>query len=246
MARSKAGQGHIGHTIKADGSRSYYVKFRVIDPETGNTKQVLKRGLPTEKAASAHLRDAQQRAAQGLYVSPVRTTVREFLEDWLAGLRVADSTAYSYRRKMNLYVIPALGDVKLQKLTARQIDGLYRSLEATGAVDGKPLSARTVRYTHMIFRKALAQAVRDGLLMRNPTDTTSPPTARQAKAPEMKVWTADQIGRFLAWDRARDDRLYPLWLLYATSGMRRGEALGLRWDDLDTEHGQLSVRRGVV
>ena len=49
MARSKAGQGHIGHTIKADGSRSYYVKFRVIDPETGNTKQVLKRGLPPRR-----------------------------------------------------------------------------------------------------------------------------------------------------------------------------------------------------
>ena len=113
-------------------------------------------------------------------------------------------------------------------------------------MDEKPLSARTVRYVHMILRKALGQAMRDGLLMRNPTDTTSPPTARQAKAPEMKVWTADEIGRFLAWTRAQDDRLYPLWLLYATTGMRRGEALGLRWEDLDTEHAQLSIRRGVV
>lgn len=246
MSRSKAGQGHIGHTMKADGSRSYFVKFRVNDPETGNTKQVLKRGLATEKAASAYLRDAQQRAAQGLYVRPVRMTVREFLEDWLRGLRVAETTAHSYKRKLRLYVMPALGDRKLQQLTARQIDALYRRLEASGGTDGKPLSARTVRYTHMILRKALAQAVRDGLLLRNPTDTVNPPTAKQARAPEMSVWTAEQIGSFLAWDRAQDDRLYALWLTYATTGMRRGEALALRWDDLDLINGQLAVRRGLV
>jgi integrase len=156
MGRTKAGQGHVGHTLKADGSRSYFVKFRMTDPESGNPKQVLKRGFTTEKAASTYLREAQGRASQGLHVSPVRTTVEKYLEDWLAGLRVADTTAYSYRRKMNLYVIPALGSVRLQQLTTRQIDRLYRQLEASGGADGKPLSARTVRYTAMILRKALS------------------------------------------------------------------------------------------
>ena len=179
-------------------------------------------------------------------MSPNRLTTKQYLEGWLAGIRVASTTGHSYNRKLKLYVIPTLGEVKLQRLTARQIDRLYRTLESSGGSAGKPLSARTVRYTHMILRKALGQAVRDGLLMKNPTDTANPPTAKQARAPEMKVWSADQISRFLAWDRDQADRRYPLWVTYATTGMRRGEALATTWDDLDTVNGRLAARRGLV
>ena len=140
--------------------------------------------------------------------------------------------------------MPTLGDTKLQKLTPGQLDRLYRKLERSGGVNGKPLSPRTVRYLHTIIRKMLAQAVRDSLLATNPADRADPPSAREAKAPEMVTGSGEQMGRFLS--KATDHALYPLFVVYATTGLRRGEGLGLLWQDVDLEKGRLSVRRSVT
>lgn len=150
----------------------------------------------------------------------------------------------SYSQKLRLHVVPHLGHVPLQRLTTAHIDGLYRQLEREGRADGNGgLSPRTVRYIHTILRKALAAAVYDGLLASNPADRAKPPTARQALPPEMQTWSAEQIRRFL--DSQREDRLYALWVVYATTGMRRGEALGLRWSDIDLDSARVSIVRAV-
>ena len=93
----------------------------------------------------------------------------------------------------------------LRSLTTARIDAHYRQLEAHGRRDhkgeltGQPLSARTIRYVHTILSAALGAAVDSGRLARNPAATAHPPTARQAKAPEMRAWATAQLAAFEAW-----------------------------------------------
>jgi integrase len=111
-----------------------------------------------------------------------------------------------------------------------------------GRRDGKgALSSRTVRYTHTVIRKALSDAVGWNLLPRNVADAAQPP--KKAKTSKT-TWSADQLKAFL--EHVSDDRLYAAWLLCAMTGMRRGELLGLAWNDLDLEGSKLTVRRSLV
>ena len=93
-----------------------------------------------------------------------------------------------------------------------------------------------VRHVHTLLHKAFSDAVRWGSLARNPAERAEPPRPR---TPEMKVWDVAQLRRFLA--EVENDRLGPVWLLMTTTGMRRGEASGLRWADVDLDGGRLSV-----
>jgi integrase len=103
------------------------------------------------------------------------------------------------------------------------------------------VGARTVQYVHATIRKALNDAVRWGLLVRNPALCAASPTPCRG---ELQTWTAEDLSRFL--DCVRDDRLYPAWRLAALTGMRRGEVLGLRCADLDLDSGWLSVRQTLI
>jgi integrase len=96
----------------------------------------------------------------------------------------------------------------------------------------------------VIIHGVLGQAVRDGLLPRNPADAATPPTAREAKPPEMKCWTAAQLAAFGAW-AAGHSQNHPLWHALAMTGARRGELLAARWRDLDLDAGTLSIRRSA-
>lgn len=108
-----------------------------------------------------------------------------------------------------------------------------------------PLDPRTVGYVHTILHRALKDAVRWGRLARNPADAVDPPRGGQ-KADGVQSWDADTLREFLAASRASGDRLHALWVLLATTGMRRGEALGLRWSDVDLEAGRLRVVQTII
>jgi integrase len=128
--------------------------------------------------------------------------------------------------------VERIGQTPLQRLTPATLNALYGEL-------GESPSPRTTRYVHTVLRRALADAVRWDRLARNPADVANPPSAKAAKAPRPRTWTADELRAFL--DSVHGSRLYPLWLLYATTGLRRGEALGLRWRDLDLVAGTIAV-----
>jgi hypothetical protein len=112
------------------------------------------------------------------------------------------STAASYRKNVRPHVVPHIGACLLTSLTGQQLTALYRKLEVEGRADGHGgLSARTVRYVHAIFHRALRDAVEDGLLLVNPADRAKPPTMAQSKAPELRYWTPAQLGSFLVGTR---------------------------------------------
>ncbi|GAA2850307.1 site-specific integrase [Pseudonocardia halophobica] len=245
--RRSAGDGGISPYQTKSGER-FLIKYRVPAPDGIGTKQVLRRGYTSQKAAAAALREALVEVGKGTYVAPTKLTLGEYLtETWLPALRLKPSTEASYRKNVRLHVVPHIGGVALAGLTGQRLTALYRKLESEGRVDGAGgLSARTVRYIHTIVHRALRDAVDDGLLAANPADKAKPPTNAQAKSPELRYWTAAQLAAFLQWARRDEDELFPAWQLLAMTGMRRGEALGLRWSDLDVTAARVAIRRSAV
>jgi integrase len=122
---------------------------------------------------------------------------------------------------------------------------LRRHREGDTAELRSQLDGRTVNYVHTIVHRALKDAVRWGRLARNPADAADPPRGGQ-KSDGVQSWDAASLRRFLTTSAASGDRLHPLWVLLATTGMRRGEALGLRWSDVDLEAGRLRVVQTII
>lgn len=110
---------------------------------------------------------------------------------------------------------------------------------------GPGLHPKTVRYVHTILHRALRDAVRWGRLPRNPADAADPPKVGESDDVE-RAWDAPTLEKFLTTSLARDDPLYALWVLLATTGMRRGEALGLRWSDLDLDQHRLRIVQTLI
>jgi integrase len=214
----------------------------------GTVKTVRKRGFETKTAGLGWLHDQQAAGRKGEYVEPSRRQLGAYGEDVIDGLRIGPQTRASYRKNWRLHVMPyPVARLPLAQLTGTRLTSHYRTLEKSGRKDhraGEGLSARTVRYLHTIIHGVLSQAVRDDLLARNPADAATPPTAREAKAPEMHPWTAGQLAAFLAWAQGKSPQ-FVLWHVLAMTGMRRGEALALRWRDIDLDAGTVSVRRSA-
>ena len=212
---------------------------------------VRKRGFMTKKAGQDWLADQQSAGRKGEYVEPSRQKFGTYGAEVIDGLRIKPQTRASYIKNWRNHVAPyPIAAVPLAQLTGTRLTAHYRLLEKSGRKDhkaGEPLSARTVRYIHTIIHGVLAQAVKDGLLMRNPADAATPPTAREAKAPEMTCWSSAQLAAFLGCSE-RHCQDHALWRTLAYTGMRRGEALSLRWRDIDPDAGMVRIRRsaGIV
>jgi integrase len=154
------------------------------------------------------------------------------------------AAGYDHLRAFSSFLNPALGNVRLQHLTADKLNAFYATLLESGRRDGKGLSPEAVRNIHVVIRRALGDAVRWGQISRNPAELADPPKLRASKRIEMKTWDASELRSFL--ELAQDDDLYPAWHLDAHTGLRRGEVLGLHWSDLDLDAAQLSVRTTLV
>jgi integrase len=140
------------------------------------------------------------------------------------------------------HIVPALGGVVLQRLTPAHLTTFYRALLDDGRRKGRGrLAPKTVRNVHGVLHAALRDAVRWGYLPRNVAAGADLP---KRMTPEMHVWNPEQLRTFL--EQVRDDALYAAWMLFATTGMRRGEVAGLRWSDVDLEAGRVSPRRPRV
>ena len=189
-------------------------------------------------------RDVQQKLAatqraveKGLPVPSERQTLGQFLARWLEavarpGLR--PTTFTRYRELLTLHVIPVLGGRSLGKVTPQDLQGLYSSL-------GEKLAPRTVGHVHRVLHRALADALRWGLVGRNVCDTVKPP---KVQAAEMRALSPDQARQLLS--AAKGDPLEALYVLAVTVGLRQGELLGLKWQDVDLDGGRLQVRRSIA
>jgi site-specific recombinase XerD len=216
--------------------------------ETEERRRAIKGGYATQKECQAAMNKLLVAVEQQTYQAPTKATVRQYLtKEWLPAVKatIRPSTYNSYVQHVECHIVPHIGSVKLQKLSGSQVNALYAKLAETGKTDGKHgLSPQTIHHVHACLHKACKDAVRWGQLSRNPLDAADPPRAKGDGSREMHTWTKEQLKAFL--EAIRDDRLSPLWHTIAMTGMRRGEAIGLRWSDVDLEGGRLSVRRALI
>ena len=233
-----------GSVIKRGSSYSVVLDLG-RDAATGERRRTWHSGYRTKRDAERARVKLLAELDRGGYVEPATITVGSFLLDrWLPGVavRLRGNTLAMYRQNIGAQIVPRLGFIPLQRLTPPDLNAFYAELLAGGRRDGNGgLSERTVRIQHVILRRALGDAVRWGLLARNPAEYADPPHGRSAEA---AVWSPQQVREFLGYHA--EDRLLGLWRLAAATGMRRSELAGLPWDDVDLVAATVTVRQVVV
>lgn len=184
-------------------------------------------------------------------------TIARWLRYWLTTRRsIRPTTLRVYTHHVEAYLIPGIGTLRLAELTSRHLTALFTELAAGTTPAGNPRSAATLHRIRATLRAAYNAAMRDGLVTVNPARYVEMPSGPRPHAvvwtdsriaqweadgsrPAVAVWTTEQLTAFLT--AVVDDPLYPLWWLVALRGLRRGEAAGLRWSDIDLDRRQLTV-----
>lgn len=223
-------------------------------PELGDTR-LTRGGFQSLDEAQRALAEALRKKKANARFQAAVPTVGEYADHWIASLRLQNSTIEGYKKILHNHITPYLGTIRVDKLTATRIAAHYRELETSGRRDkhgyGKPLSANTVSKVHVLLAAMLDAAIDDGLIVLNPAKkkrTVNAPKSSEVRAqkPEIVAWTGPQLHAFLTWNRDElNDELFPLWRTLAYTGMRRSEALALRWSDINFTTGRISLRRAV-
>jgi len=221
--RRTAGEGTIGQLPSGSWRAQVSLKGRRLSFTARN-----------QQAARDWIRKIQAQIEQGLTYDDDRTTLSTFLEGWLAikknEIRLA--TSEQYRWVSRLYLQPYLGKIRLKDLSYGQVQNFYDQLATAGK------GVRSIRVAHAVLHSCLEQAKNLGLVARNPTEFCKVP--KQNKR-DLNIWSEDQVMKFLNFVHGhRNENLYYLAL---ATGMRRGELLGLKWQDVDWLHQKLLIQR---
>lgn len=222
----------------------------VVDlaPAGAPREQIMRAGFATGEAAMAAMVDAQRRKAEGTYVEPTRETLGQYLTRWHQGLtlreEVRPNTRDEWASHIRNHLIPRLGHIRLQQLTLAHIRACYGDLRESGhRRHGGGLSAKSVWNIQRCLHRALADAVRDGLIHANPAAGA----VRRPERGEIGFWTSAQLGQFLDWiDQQAVPHDQAFYRLAAQTGMRRGELLGLRWMDVDLTAPRVTVVQQIT
>ncbi|MGH2634970.1 MAG: tyrosine-type recombinase/integrase [Actinomycetota bacterium] len=221
-------------------ARVFDVVYEAPRLADGKRRMFMKRGFPTQRDAVGW-RDRQRVGVRsGGHVAPDRATVGTYLlDEWLPSIRssVRPGTWSSYSMHCRVHVAPRIGHVRLQTLTVEQVDKTYADLLADG------LSAASVRRVHSTVRRALRDARKSGRIVANVAELATLP---KASRPKMMVWTPAEARTFLMFVLDRDEQSHALFSLMLATGLRRGEAVGLRWSNLDLDGARLTVERTLV
>jgi len=222
------------------GAKWYY-RYDIIDPATGKRKQKEVGGFQTLREAEEAAKRIQYELQTGTYVEPTKTTVESYLLEYVDTVlknEVAQNT-YEQRRAYILnHIAPRIGKITLTSLSPQHVQKLYSELL-------KQYSPGHVQNIGNLLTKALNQAVRWGLIARNPAALVKKPH-KFRKNPNMKVWTVEQQKRFLECVEQDSPFYYTIFLLALTSGMREGELLALMDDCLDLKNDRVVVKRTLV
>lgn len=221
-----------GGNVSRRPSGEWEYRFDVgPDPLTGKRRRTTKSGFRTKREATQAMNHAIASHLMGRHVKRTRRTVEDFLNEWHAAVQSAlrPSTWVNYRNYLDAYVIPVIGQTALQDLDAMRLNLLYGHLLTKGRVKAPGgLAPKTVQNVHRMLHRALRDAAKWGQLPRNFAEDAEPPRASRKRP---TVWSPEQLGVFV--QHVSADRFYALWLLVATTGLRRGELAGLKRTDID-------------
>jgi len=205
---------------RKNGTYAYTVEMGK-HPETGRRLQKMKAGFASRKEAEAALAKVLSEPGRGSYIEETKEKVQEYFTKFLDFKRpnLRPGTVKTYRWLTHYHIIPQLGQIPLVKLTPHHLVSMYESIR----VD-KKLAPQTVNHVYKVIHDSLATADRHEILQRNIATLVQPPRVPKTT---MNVRTDEQLVEFL--DYAKKYRYYMVILLAATCGLRRGEAIALRW-----------------
>lgn len=236
-----------GTIIKNEGKRgvSYTV---IVDTKTSGDRKQKKKTFRDKKVAERWLSETIAAVNRGTYFEPVKTTVEEHLKDWLNtyGKQNLTPTTYAgYKIIIEKHLIPALGDISLGELKPKHIKDYYTKALETGRKDGKKvhgkgLSPTTVSQHHRVLREALQHALELEMIVRNPCDAAKPPRKVKHEITFLPVEDANRIIELF-----KDTHMYIPVFLAVTTGARRAEILGLKWQDVNLEGRVINIKRGL-
>ena len=246
MAKKRAnGEGSIRKRKDGRWEGRYTVGY---DPSTG--KRLIKNVLGTTQAEVKEKLRVALENIKALDMTREDYTVASWLRTWYdlyERPNIRPSTARSYRGNIEQHVIPNIGHIKLTKLTGRNLQRLYKDLQEHGRLreaqkETKPgLSNATVRGIHMMLHNALDRAVKERLILRNPTEDCIIPKLEKQ---EMKILRPEDMGAYL--QAAESRGVLPMFYLELVTGLRKGELAALLWDDLDTTNNTISVSKQLA
>ena len=222
-------KGHVYQRAKGSWTIVYDLP---MDAVTGKRRQKSQTVKGTKRDAERALREILLSLEKGLYVEPNKLKLGEWLDQWCESFVVMNTTLrtyVSYRSIIDRHLKQGLGWIALSRLEPQQIQAYYADKLAKGRVDGKgSLSNRSVLYHHRILSKALDQAVKMGLVVRNVTKLITPPRVARAT---INVLDAGEASKLL--DISSETVYYPVFSTLLYTELRRGEAIALRWKNID-------------
>lgn len=218
---------------------AYLVRVENPEPDRETGKRRWRtRQVGTHDEAKALQAEWTMEYKRGTALEPTKTTVAALLDEWLRvelPNTVRPENQQPYEIVVNRHLKPALGSLPVQKLTTQHVEQLLADMQERG------LSSSLRTKTRMRLSSALKLGMRWGIVGTNVADAAKAPRITYKKAP---IWTPAQVGTFLV--TAKDDALWPLWLLMVETGARTSELLGLGWDDVDLDKGTLRIGRLVI
>jgi integrase len=254
-SRSKS-NGTVTPYATKKGQRYRWQAFVPLNPfnPNGGSKRGGKAGFLTYKEADADMQDALANVRQNRLAIPGDTLFADFAYKWLDSQRLANATLKGYEKIIRVHLVPHLGTMKLAEISGQTIGRLYTDLLKHGnkgrTTSGLGLSSNSVNKVHILLGSILEEAHLEGLVnfneaRRNPKVVKAPTgkNIRQEQE-EIKPWTISQVKSFLAWDKdVHNDDFHPLWHLFLFSGMRRGEGVALKWEDVNFDNNTVRIRR---
>ena len=220
------------------------------DPSTG--KQVIKSVLgKTQAEVKEKLKKAMEDAQKVDFTKTGKYTVGMWMDEWfenVAKIKVRASSHQTYRGYIDNHIKPSIGNIPIEKLTTMDLQKFYRKLLTKGRIERieskdqpKGLSAKTVRNINQVISSAMDLAVAQKIIPANPTNACALPKIEHQ---EMQTIPAEQLQVFLL--EAKATGVYEMYYIELATGLRRGELLGLKWQDIDWKNGIIKVRRQVA
>jgi len=225
--------------------KKYSVVIELGRDNNGKRIQKWFSGYKTKKEAEKALVTILHQIETNTFINPEKITLAEYLRQWMHDYvepNLAPKTIDGYKVNIEGHIIPSIGNIPLQKLQPIHIQQFYRSKLENGRLDDKGgLSAKSVLYIHRVLRKALSNALKMQLIPRNVADAVELPKAKTYYA---KFLNEKELKKLL--NTLKNTDIYIPVLLASCLGLRRGEALGLQWKDIDFENKTISVIRSLL
>jgi len=227
-------RGHITQRSKG----TYSLKISIgKDPATGKYKSQWFTVKGSKRDAEKRLSELLHQIDTGAYMKPGKTTVADYLQRWLRDYAKPNLSPRGYERYESIarvHLVPAIGSIQLTQLRPNHLQKHYSTMIEAG------LSPRSVRYHHIVLHKALATALKWGLISHNVADGVDVPRSRH---PDMQTWDEAEVNQFL--EATKGTQYHVLFYTALFTGMRRSELLALRWQDIDFIYSQIYVNRSL-